>query len=98
MASDPMQWSALAVAAWPLWFALGVLVIVGTAGHWTHLLDRLESSPRMVLWWLRIRYGIRPRHTANGWELRSRRHLRTVDTVRATDLFVRRVLVSEGVK
>lgn len=37
----PISWPDLIQAAWPLWFALGVTVIVGTAGHWNRLVDAL---------------------------------------------------------
>lgn len=40
---DPISWPDLIRAAWPLWFALGVTLIVGTAGHWNVLLDKLEA-------------------------------------------------------
>lgn len=43
-ATDPISWPDLIQAAWPLWFALGVTFIVGTAGHWNRVVDRTTWS------------------------------------------------------
>lgn len=95
---DPISWPDLIRAAWPLWFALGVTLIVGTAGHWNRIIDHATSRPDVVLAWLRIRYGITPHRNVLGvMELRTRRNLRILEAQTAADLYCRHIR-DKGVK
>lgn len=81
MTSEPMPWTSLIAAAWPLWLSLIVVVVVGASGHWLAVLDALAGRPWVVLAWLRIRYGLRlVWHPAGG----GRKMLYTRRTITAT--------------